>query len=55
MRNVAVIGGSHSEFRVRKDVNLSELTSEAGKPALEEYVDKGWTGKTAGREFYAHD
>ena len=49
MRNVAVIGVSHSEFSVRKDVNLSELTSEAVKPALEEYVGNGWTGETTGR------
>jgi len=49
LRNVAVIGVSPSKFRVGKDVNLSELTSEAVKPALEEYVGNGWTGKTTGR------
>ncbi|MDP7443845.1 MAG: thiolase domain-containing protein, partial [Candidatus Bathyarchaeota archaeon] len=34
MRKVAVIGVGHSKFGVRKDVNLSELTYEAVKPAL---------------------
>ena len=36
MRKVAVIGVGHSKFGVRKDVNLSELTFEAVKPALED-------------------
>lgn len=36
MRKVAVIGVGHSKFGVRKDVNLSELTYEAVKPALED-------------------
>jgi len=49
LRNVAVIGVSPSKFRVRKGVNPSEPTFEAVKPALEEYVDSGWTGKTTGR------
>jgi acetyl-CoA acetyltransferase len=49
LRNVAVSGVGHSEFGVRKDGNLSELTFEAVKPALEEYVANGWTGKTAGK------
>ena len=55
MRNVAVIGVSPSKFRVRKGVNLSEPTFEAVKPALEEYVGNGWTGKTAGGRFYTYD
>ncbi len=49
LRNVAFIGVSPSKFRVRKGVDLSEPTSEAVKPALEEYVGNGWTGKTTGR------
>ncbi len=36
MRKVAVIGVGNSNFGVRKDVNLSELTFEAVKPALDE-------------------
>ena len=36
MRKVAVIGVGNSIFGVRKDVNLSELTFEAVKPALDE-------------------
>ena len=36
MRKVAIIGVGHSNFGVRKDVNLSELTFEAVKPALED-------------------
>jgi len=36
LRKVAVIGVGHSKFGVRKDVNLSELTFEAVKPALED-------------------
>jgi len=36
LRRVAVIGVGHSKFGVRKDVNLSELTYEAVKPALED-------------------
>ena len=36
MRKVAVIGVGHSKFGVRKDVNLSELTFEAVRPALED-------------------
>ncbi|MCW3990090.1 MAG: hypothetical protein NWE88_08460 [Candidatus Bathyarchaeota archaeon] len=52
MRNVAVIGVSPSKFRVRKDVNQSELTFEAVKPALGEYVGNGRTGKTPARRFY---
>ncbi len=36
MRKVAVIGVGHSNVGVRKDVNLSELTYEAVKPALED-------------------
>jgi acetyl-CoA C-acetyltransferase len=36
LRKVAVIGVGNSNFGVRKDVNLSELTFEAVKPALDE-------------------
>ncbi len=36
MRKVAVIGVGNSNFGVRKDVNLSELTFEAVKPALDD-------------------
>jgi len=36
LRKVAVIGVGHSKFGVRKDVNLSELTFEAVRPALED-------------------
>jgi acetyl-CoA C-acetyltransferase len=36
LRKVAVIGVGHSNVGVRKDVNLSELTYEAVKPALED-------------------
>ena len=36
MRRVSVIGVGHSKFGVRKDVNLSELTFEAVKPALDD-------------------
>jgi acetyl-CoA C-acetyltransferase len=36
LRKVAVIGVGHSNFGVRKDVNLSELSFEAVKPALED-------------------
>ncbi|MGD2200972.1 MAG: thiolase domain-containing protein [Candidatus Bathyarchaeota archaeon] len=36
MRKVAVIGVGHSKFGVRKDVNLSELTFESVKPAIED-------------------
>jgi hypothetical protein len=49
LRNVAVSGVGHSEFGVRKDVNLSELTFEAVKPDLAEYVANGWTGEAASR------
>jgi acetyl-CoA C-acetyltransferase len=42
LRRVAVIGVGHSKFGVRKDVNLSELTFEAVKPAL---VDAGISGR----------
>ncbi|UCH57025.1 MAG: thiolase domain-containing protein [Candidatus Bathyarchaeota archaeon] len=42
MRKVAVIGVGHSKFGVRKDVNLSELTFEAVKPAID---DAGVTRK----------
>jgi len=36
LRKVAVIGAGSSKFGVRKDVNLSELTFEAVKPALDD-------------------
>jgi acetyl-CoA C-acetyltransferase len=36
LRKVAVIGVGNSNFGVRKDVNLSELTFEAVKPALDD-------------------
>ena len=36
MRKVAIIGVGNSNFGVRKDVNLSELTFEAVKPALDD-------------------
>jgi acetyl-CoA C-acetyltransferase len=36
LKKVAVIGVGHSKVGVRKDVNLSELTYEAVKPALED-------------------
>ena len=36
MRKVAVIGVGHSNFGVRKDANLSELTFEALKPAFDD-------------------
>lgn len=41
MRRVAVIGVGHSNFGVRKDVNLSELTFEAVKPALDDAAVSG--------------
>ncbi|MCW4036731.1 MAG: thiolase domain-containing protein [Candidatus Bathyarchaeota archaeon] len=36
MRKVAVIGVGHSKFGVLKDLNLSELTFESVKPALDD-------------------
>ena len=42
MRKVAVVGVGHSNFGVRKDVNIAELTWEAVKEALE---DAGLTQK----------
>jgi acetyl-CoA C-acetyltransferase len=36
LKKVAVIGVGHSKFGVRKDANLSELTFEAVKPALDD-------------------
>jgi len=42
LKRVAVIGVGHSTFGVRKDVNLSELTFEAVRPALD---DAGLSGK----------
>jgi len=41
LRKVAVIGVGHSNFGVRKDVNLSELTFEAVKPALDDAAVSG--------------
>jgi acetyl-CoA C-acetyltransferase len=35
MMGVAVIGGGHSVFGTRRDVNIPELCWEAMKPALE--------------------
>ncbi len=42
MRKVAIIGVGNSKFGNRQDVNISELTFEAVKPAFE---DAGITGK----------